>query len=265
MPVRERRLEDVLAGYPVVVFDLDGVIVDSNELKADCVREVFAGFPGELVEGFVAEFRRTFGRSRRAHFAAFHSGGMERGLAGPDFEEFYERYAGAYAALLAERYPRAPLCAHAERLVTALSARGVPLHVATGTLTAEAVGVLGGAGLLGAFRSVLGGEEPKSRRLAQILARAGADPREAVLIGDSRQDALAADEAGTDFLLVTRYGFFPPEQVLHDRPGRAARTVTDLDPDGPVHESPAPAAIAGIAGIATAAVTAVTAVTAPRG
>ncbi|MFD3694694.1 HAD family hydrolase [Streptomyces sp. NPDC058646] len=235
MPGSERLL-DVLAGHPVVVFDLDGVIVDSNELKVDCVREVFAQYPPELVEEFAAEFRRTFGRSRRAHFAAFHAAAAERGLAGPDAPEFHDRYAGAYAALLAQRYRRAPLCAHAAELIAELSARGLPLHVATGTLTAEAVGVLEAGGLLGAFDSVLGGEEPKSRRLEQILSRGGAAPEQAVLVGDSRQDVLAADAAGTDFVLVTRYGFFPPEQVLHDRPGRSARFVTDLDPRGPVRE-----------------------------
>jgi phosphoglycolate phosphatase-like HAD superfamily hydrolase len=236
MPTAHDRFEDVLGAYQVVVLDLDGVIVDSNELKVDCVRAAFADHPGDLVEDFTAEFRRTFGRSRREHFAAFHHVGAERGLVGPDFEAYYERYAGAYAALLAERYPRVPLCAHAERLVTSLSARGVSLHVATGTLTAEAVGVLEGNGLLGAFDSVLGGEQRKSLWLAQILARTGAGAAEAVLVGDSRQDALAADEADVDFVLVTRYSFFPPEQVLHDRPGRTARLVADLNPESPVRQ-----------------------------
>ncbi|QHA08063.1 HAD hydrolase-like protein [Streptomyces broussonetiae] len=228
------RLADVLARYPVVVFDLDGVLVDSNELKVECVRAAFAGFPGNLVERFTDEFRRTFGRSRREHFVAFHRMSVEHGLASPDFEAFYDQHAGAYADQLARRYPEAPLCAHAAETVQGLAARDIPLYVATGTLGDEAVKVLDAGGLLGAFRAVLGGEEPKSRRLAEILRQAGADARDVVLVGDSRQDVLAADELGIDFLLVTRYGFFPPDQVLRDRPGRPARIVTDLRPNAPV-------------------------------
>ncbi|CAL9324550.1 HAD family hydrolase [Streptomyces sp. SudanB66_2053] len=237
MPAPHDRFEDVLTTYRVIVLDLDGVIVDSNELKVDCVRAAFADHPSDIIEGFAAEFRRTFGRSRREHFAAFCRADTERGFTGRDFEAYYEHYAGAYAALLAERYPRAPLCAHAESLVTRLSARGVPLHVATGTLTEEAVRVLEGHRLLDAFDSVLGGEESKTRRLAQILAQTGVGTDEAVLVGDSRQDALAAEAAGIDFVLVTRYGFFPPEQVLFGQLGRSARVVTDLDPDAPVGQA----------------------------
>lgn len=228
------RLADVLARYPVVVFDLDGVLVDSNELKVECVRAAFDGFPGDLVERFTDEFRLTFGRSRREHFAAFHRMSVELGLAEPDFEAFYDQYAGAYADELAHRYPGAPLCAHAAETVQSLADRDIPIYVATGTLSDEAVKMLDAGGLLSAFRAVLGGEEPKSRRLAEVLRQAGVGARDVVLVGDSRQDVLAADDLGIDFLLVTRYGFFPPEQVLHDRSGRPARIVTDLNPNAAV-------------------------------
>ncbi|ANN15911.1 hypothetical protein SD37_09825 [Amycolatopsis orientalis] len=227
-------LQDVLAAHAVVIFDLDGVLVDSNEMKAQCIRATFAAFPEELVGEFVEEFRRTFGRSRREHFSWFHSRSIRHGLAEANAEEFYLTYAGIYANLLATSYPRAPLCAHADRLVIRLSTRGVPLHVATGTLTAEANAVLKHAGLGAAFHSVLGGEEPKARRIEQILATSGVAPGEAVLLGDTRQDALAADEAGCDFVLVSRYGFFPPEEVLRGRAGRDDLVVADLDPDAPV-------------------------------
>ncbi|MFF4489520.1 HAD hydrolase-like protein [Streptomyces sp. NPDC001544] len=227
-------LGDVLARYPVVVFDLDGVLVDSNELKVECVRAAFDGFPADLVERFTDEFRRTFGRSRREHFAAFHLMSVERGLVSADFEAFYDRYAGAYADRLAHRYPGAPLCAGAAETVQYLADRDVPLYVATGTLGGEADKVLAAGGLLGAFRAVFGGEERKSRRLGEILRHAGVEARDVVLVGDSRQDVLAADEMDIDVVLVTRYGFFPPEQVLRDRAGRPARIVTDLNPNAPV-------------------------------
>lgn len=230
-------LKDVLADYDVVVFDLDGVLVDSNEVKIACMRTTLAAFGTELVEDFLHEFRRTFGRSRREHFATFHREFLGLSDEGAEFESFLAEYAGAYAELLVERYPQAPLCEHADRLVSILAARGVPLYVATGTLTSEAVMILDRAGLLGFFCGVLGGEEPKARRLEAILAEAGVGRRDAVLVGDSRQDALAADEVGMGFMLVTRYGFFPPEHILDDRIGRHARIVADLDPDAPTRRS----------------------------
>ncbi|MFE7660969.1 HAD family hydrolase [Streptomyces celluloflavus] len=230
-------LEEALADHTAVVFDLDGVLVDSNELKVDCVRDALAAFGPELVDPFVDEFRRTFGRTRREHFLAFHRdylGGRNTGR-DEDFEPFYARYAGDYAALLGERYAKAPLCAHADRLVPALAARGVPLYVATGTLTPEAERLLGWHGLLDAFRGVLGGEEPKARRLSGVVAGTGAAPHRTVLLGDSRQDLLAAGAAGTAFVLVTGYGFFPPGEILGGPSGPAGKEVAvaaGLDPRG---------------------------------
>ncbi|MEU9967636.1 HAD family hydrolase [Streptomyces malaysiensis] len=236
MPLSDRageRLDRTLATHRLVVFDLDGVLVDSNELKVECVREALAEFGPELVDPCVHEFRRTFGRSRREHFLAFHQdhlGGEQ--ATGEGFETFYQRCAGRYAELLAERYPKAPLCPDADRLVRGLSERGLPLYVGTGTLTAEAERVLDGHGLAGEFRAVLGGEEPKARRLSTALAAVGADPGEAVLLGDSRQDLLAAQAVGMGFVLVTGHGFFPPAQVLDGADRQSSLVAAGLDPGG---------------------------------
>lgn len=227
------RLEQALAAHRLVVFDLDGVVVDSNELKVECMREALAEFGTELVGPYIHEFRRTFGRTRREHFLSFHRyhlGGEE--ATGERFETFYQRYAGGYAELLAERYPKAPLCPDADVLVRSLSARGLPLYVATGTLTAEAERVLDGHGLAGEFRAVLGGDEPKARRLSTALAAVGAAPGEAVLLGDSRQDLLAAQTVGMGFVLVNGHGFFPPAQVLDGADPRSSLVAAGLDPNG---------------------------------
>ncbi|MFD1830227.1 HAD family hydrolase [Streptomyces desertarenae] len=235
------RLLPWLAGHDAVVFDLDGVLVDSNELKVVCMRTALADFDPELVEDFLHEFRRTFGRSRREHFAAFHREHLGGSGECSGFEDFFDRYAGAYAELLAERYRQVPLCAHADELVRALTSLGAELHVATGTLTAEAEGVLAARGLLDAFRSVRGGERPKAERLGEILARTGAAPQRTVLVGDSRQDLTAASAAGTGFLFVRRYAFFGASRTLGGSDAAGAHQVYDLDPAGAVLPASAPA------------------------
>ncbi|KAF0647316.1 MULTISPECIES: HAD family hydrolase [Streptomyces] len=231
------RLLGWLAGHETVAFDLDGVLVDSNEVKVACMRAALADFGPVVVEDFLEEFRRTFGRSRREHFAAFHRGRLGGDGEGPEFEEFLARYATGYAELLAERYRTAPLCAGAGELVRELAGRGADLHVATGTLTSEAQKVLADHGLLSAFRSVLGGELPKAKRLADILRSTGSAPHRTVLVGDARQDLLAASEAGTGFLFVERYAFLGAGDVLAGAAAGRSRLVWDLTPDGEVRHA----------------------------
>ena len=110
----ERTLVALLRARESVHFDLDGVLLDSNELKVRCMVDAIAGLGPQVVAPFVAEFRVSFGRSRFEHFRrlyAHHLGGDERG-----WEDFYAIYGGAYGALVRARYGDAPLCAHAASL-----------------------------------------------------------------------------------------------------------------------------------------------------
>jgi phosphoglycolate phosphatase len=200
-----------LSQFEVVVFDCDGVLLDSNNLKMTCMRAALGEFSSQLVEQFLDEFRETFGRSRREHFAALFRDYLGRT---DDFDEFYRHYAGLYAKLLAERYGGVPLCRNAGSLVRSLHADGVRLYVVTGTRSAEAVRVLAEKGLLPCFRAVLGGEEPKAARLAAVLRQTSAPPGRAILVGDAKQDLAAARQAGVEFLFVERYAFFSRAQLL---------------------------------------------------
>jgi phosphoglycolate phosphatase len=216
-----------LSGYSTVVFDLDGVIVDTNELKTDCLRTALADLDQAVVAGFVAEFRKTFGRSRRLHFSALYHAHLGRD---GDFDEFYARYAGRYAERLADLYPRAALCSGARDLIAALARSGVPMTVATGTPTSEAVRVLGAHDLDTYFEAVLGGERPKHERIQEVARGA------TVLVGDSAQDRVAAGRAGADFVFAAGYAMDPDGVVDIGTPaGRRHVTVSDLRPETLCH------------------------------
>jgi phosphoglycolate phosphatase len=222
-------LVDFLASFEVAVWDFDGVILDSNALKVQCMRSALTDFDAEIVDRFLGEFRRTFGRSRREHFDALHREYL--GLRG-EFEAFYEHYAGRYAKLLADSYSEAPLCAHAAELIEALTGEGSALFVVSGTLSAEADRMLTSKGLRMHFRAVLGGERTKLERIDSILAITGAPRTGVVLIGDSRQDLAAAQSAGISCLFVERYSFFTVRQIVADQAagGVPAYYVHDLTP-----------------------------------
>ena len=174
----DRSLHSLLSTRESVHFDLDRVLLDSNELKVRCMVDAIAGLGPQIVAPFVDEFRVSFGRSRFEHFRrlyAHHLGGDELG-----WEDFYAVYGGAYGALVRARYGDAPLCAHASTLVRSLAAAGVPMTIVTGTPTAEAEAILRVHHLDGAFAAILGGEQHKAVRVREALtltgsSRAGAE------------------------------------------------------------------------------------------
>ncbi len=241
----DQTLLSLLRGRESVHFDLDGVLLDSNELKVRCMVDAIAGLGPQVVAPFVAEFRQSFGRSRREHFRrlyAHHLGGDELG-----WEDFYAIYGGAYGALVRARYADAPLCAWAAPLVRSLAAAGVPMTVVTGTPTAEAVAVLRTHGLDAAFAAVLGGEQPKPVRLREALDLTGSSRAGAVLIGDSLADMQAADQTRVAAIFVERYSLDPQVASFAGTRGEPVLVARDLDPAGvplPAREAPTVADLA---------------------
>ncbi len=244
----DRTLLSLLRARESVHFDLDGVLLDSNELKVRCMVDAIAGLGPQVVAPFVAEFRQSFGRSRREHFRrlyAHHLGGDELG-----WEAFYAIYGGAYGALVRARYASAPLCAWAAPLVGSLAAAGVPMTVVTGTPTAEAVAVLRAHGLDGAFAAVLGGEQPKPVRLREALDLTGSSRAGAVLLGDSLADMQAADQTRVAAIFVERYSLDPQVASFAGTRGEPVLVAHDLDPAGvprPAGEVSATTAVADLA------------------
>lgn len=228
----DRSLISLLRGRESVHFDLDGVLLDSNELKVRCMIDAIAGLGPQVVAPFVDEFRVSFGRSRFEHFRrlyAHYLGGDERG-----WEDFYAIYGGAYGALVRARYSDAPLCAHARSLLWALAETGVPMTVVTGTPTAEAVAVLRTHGLDGAFAAILGGEQHKAVRVREALALTGSSRAGAVLVGDSLADLAAANQNRVSAVFVERYSLDPEVATLAIARGEQVSVVRDLDPVGAV-------------------------------
>jgi phosphoglycolate phosphatase len=209
----------------LVVFDLDGTLVDSSVDIANAVNALIlelGGTPLPLADivGMVGDGARVL--VRRALTAAAldpdrpgRTGGMlERFLAhyDPHLLDHTLPYPGMVEALnwIGERLPMAVL--------TNKPARATEL-------------MLAGLGLRSHFRDVIGGDtafgrKPDPAGLTHLAAAAGVAPARVLLVGDSPVDLATARNAGTQICLA-RYGFgyrfgpddFRGDELFIDSPG----------------------------------------------
>jgi phosphoglycolate phosphatase len=218
---REMTLLPFLAQFDLILFDLDGVILDSNRLKVETMREVLHPYDGPAADSFMESFRTNFGRSRREHFLAFHG---EYLLRHHGFEQFYQEAGGRYADLLRARYAAAPLCDDAAQVIRELNMRGTATHVVTGTMTGEARAVLEAKGLASEFQSVLGSPASKLENARNILSRPEAARAKAILIGDATEDARVAGHCSIRFLFAEKYSLIDAQHLM-DRLGLTSLTT----------------------------------------
>ena len=188
-----------------VLFDFDGVLVDSEPLHFRAMREAL------LAEGFtiaeeeywrhlLAHDDRTAIRIALERHGVAHDGGR--------VEAVTRRKAEAFERVLAD----VPFLPGARELVLALS-REVPLAIASGARRVEIEAVLQAGGLRDAFAAVVGIDdvsrgkpdpEPYLTAMRRLDGRApGLLPAECLVVEDSYTGILAGLAAGMKVLAVT--------------------------------------------------------------
>jgi len=180
-----------------VIFDMDGVLVDSEPLHERAFRETLAELG--YADGAGLNFRDYVGRSDHElwqDFVRLHRPSIS-------LEELLARKRTRVLRLLEQRRPWFP---GAVRLVRALCGR-VPLGLASGSERPVIEAVLEGTGLRTCFRAVVSGVEvPRGKPAPDIFLRTAAllevPPRACWVIEDSLPGIAAARAAGMRVVAV---------------------------------------------------------------
>jgi len=191
-----------LATYRTIVFDCDGVILDSNRIKTDAFRTVAEPIDPDLADELVRYHVENGGISRYRKFDFFIDRCHERDIEVPSNEILCKRFGEHVRDRLLE-------CPVADRLAELRAATAASTWmVASGADQAELRDVFEARGLSPLFEGGIYGS-PKSKRdiVLQAFQKHG-KPRPALMLGDSREDFHAASGAGIDFAFVSAWSEF---------------------------------------------------------
>lgn len=213
---------------PTVVFDLDGTLVDTAP-------DLMAGLNHVLaIEGIepVHYDDMTFlvGQGARAMIErGFHLRG--RPLPAERLGELLDIFITHYLdGMPGESLPYAGVV----RSLEALKAEGFRLAVCTNKLERLALPLLKGLNLDGYFDAIAGGDtfpvrKPDAAHILKTIESAGGDATASVMVGDSVNDILAAQNAGTPAIAVP-FGYSDvPVETLN--PTRIIGHFDELTPD----------------------------------
>jgi len=191
----------MLSRYATLVFDCDGVVLDSNRIKTEAFRVAAMPWGAAAADALVAYHVAHGGVSRHVKFRHFLDRIVPdlgaRNATGAGLDDLLTTYAGAVRDGLAS-------CAVAEGLADLRTATADArwLIVSGGDQT-ELRAVFAARGLDRLFDGgIFGSPDDKDTILARELA-AGTITRPALFLGDSRYDHVAARRAGLDFVFVS--------------------------------------------------------------
>lgn len=195
-------MQPIPPSWQAVLFDFDGVIADSTQVKVRAFATLFAPYGAAVQEAVVRYHLDNGGMPRhekiRHCFAA---------LAGHFLTETELDQAGRrFSALVLEEVVAAPLIAGALDALKQLKQAGIPAFVVSGTPGDEMRLIVARKGQAPYFAEVHGSPLAKPAIVADILARHGFSPDRCLFIGDAMADYRAAAAGGLHFLGIVPAG-----------------------------------------------------------
>jgi beta-phosphoglucomutase-like phosphatase (HAD superfamily) len=191
-----------------IIFDFDGVILDSAGIKLDAYATIYADEdPARLAE-LMRHAQLHGGTTRRTKFAHY-----ERALFGRSGDaESVERLSQRYTALVLDAVLRSAFIPGAQALLAAAKDK-VDMHVVSGTPDEELRLAIAERALTPFFKTVWGAPATKVEAFGRILRDHRYQASRVVAIGDAMTECWAAQELGIRFLGIAAPGStqFPPD------------------------------------------------------
>lgn len=212
-PYQFDRRDDVTQDLPdlsvkkVVIFDFDGVLAESVEVKTEAFAELYLSYGKEVVERVVDYHRTNGGVSRFDKFRYYQQELLGLPLIRKEICELSRRF----SALVVEKVIVAAEIPGVIAFIELCRRAGVDCALNSATPQAEIEEIVRRRGWDEYFCCILGSQSSKNENLKMILLTCGALPQEAIFFGDAQSDMSAAEGNSIDFVgigpwMMERYG-----------------------------------------------------------
>ncbi|WP_413701743.1 HAD family hydrolase [Psychromonas sp. KJ10-10] len=184
-----------IAKYDIYIFDCDGVILDSNQLKIDAMHNALLPLVKNIkhVNLCIDYFRNNFGRSRFHHIDVFVNELLD--LKDSEKESIKVDILEGYSSQCKALYLSADLTPN---ILTFISALRGKKYIASGSEQQELRDVFKERGLDSHFDEIFGSPAKKSDLVASIL-KSNVQQR-AIMFGDAISDLEATRLSNIDFI-----------------------------------------------------------------
>ncbi len=180
------------------IFDVNGVLIDSNLANAQAMGEAFTDDPA-LRDQIVEQYLKLTGIDRGSKIRIIQEQVMKRPFKEEEFERLWERV----KELVHVSMSKAPLIKGCKEVLTELGKRKIMRVALSNTPRAELEKILSAQGLESFLDFIRGGGDwPKTESLGRLLREFQFEPHKCLFMGDGKGDLAAAKSAGVAFVAI---------------------------------------------------------------
>jgi phosphoglycolate phosphatase-like HAD superfamily hydrolase len=185
-----------LENFKVILWDFDGVIMDSMPIRDEGFRFVLSEYPKDQVDDLMEYHQNNGGLSRYNKFRYFFEGIRKESITEVEIEEF----ASKFSDFMLKRLLNEDLLINDTVNFIRKKALDYRMHIVSGSDQNELRIICEALNLEQYFISIHGSPTPKNELVKNLLKTNEYNPIAVVLIGDSHNDLDAAKQNGIDFI-----------------------------------------------------------------
>lgn len=179
---------DEIINIELMLWDFDGVLIDSNSIREYGFVSVLSTYPKVQVDKLLDYHRKNGGLSRYVKFRYF----IEECLNETADDEIIQKYANSFSIIMQDLLVDAKLLIPTTLNFVKNNYFKIPMHIVSGSDQTELRCLCDKLDISKYFISINGSPEIKSILVKNIINGCGIEPEKVLLIGDSINDYDAA-------------------------------------------------------------------------
>lgn len=188
-------MRGVAMKFDAIVFDFDGVLVESVDVKTQAFAAIYEPFGTDVMRRVVEWHLAHGGVSRFDKFRHFHREFLGQPLGAIEEQNLGRRF----SQMVEEAVVESPWVPGAREFLEANYA-SIPLYLASGTPQEELRRIVARRDMAQYFRGIFGSPAKKDRILSNILTLERLAPERVLMVGDATTDLEGASQVGTAFI-----------------------------------------------------------------
>lgn len=187
--------------YKNFLFDFDGTIIDSVNVKAEAFGQIYEPLCGSAVSQIIDHHLAHGGMNRVEKFIHYHDKFLNRQLTEAEVRDL----SAAFAGIVYKKLVAAPFIEGAIEFITTLFKREKKLFIVSGSPEEELRRLVRERGIEKFWTEIKGAPTAKHEHVEKILQQYQLNQTDCVLFGDAEEDRVAADINSILFVPVNFY------------------------------------------------------------
>lgn len=181
-----------------IIFDYDGVIAESVNVKTETFAKMYKPYGNEIVVKVMKHHEANGGMSRFEKFKIYHKDFLEQEINSLKVAELAKQFSD----IVLQKVADSPYVEGAYNFISS-NYQKYNFYISTGTPTDEIEIILEKNDIRKYFKNVYGSPERKNIHVKKILKKYNLSKKEVVFVGDALTDRDAARDNGIEF--IARY------------------------------------------------------------